>query len=235
MTCRAPRCTASASSAKLGLDGTVRPVTGTLVAAERARRIGITGLLCAPEACAEVALVDGVEADPVPRRRARRGVPRAGRRAAAAAAGAQPQRRETAPDLADVRGQPLARRALEIAAAGAHNLLFVGPPGVGKSMLARRLPGILPALTPARVARGDAAPVGRRARSPRAAGSSPERPFRAPHHSATAPALIGGGSRAPAGRAQPRQPRRAVPRRAPRVPARRARGAARARSRTAGW
>ena len=66
------------------------------------------------------------------------------------------------PDLRDVRGQPLARRALEIAAAGAHNLLMVGPPGAGKSMLARRLPGILPPLVERESLEVDPAAVGRR-------------------------------------------------------------------------
>src|SRR5690606_15352127 len=95
-------------------------------------------------------------------------------------------------DLADVRGQFRARRALEIAAAGGHSLLFVGPPGTGKSMLAARLPGILPAMSDeealevaavASISAGgfDAAQFGRR-------------PFRAPHHTASGVALVGGGS-----------------------------------------
>ncbi|MBB4211106.1 magnesium chelatase family protein [Rhodothalassium salexigens DSM 2132] len=101
---------------------------------------------------------------------------------------------ERQPDLKDIKGQETAKRALEVAAAGGHNLLFVGPPGAGKSMLAARLPGLLPPLDAAealdvsmiRSISGllDDGRIGR------------TRPFRAPHHSASMPALIGGGTRA---------------------------------------
>jgi magnesium chelatase family protein len=100
---------------------------------------------------------------------------------------------EAMPDLKDIKGQETAKRALEVAAAGGHNLLMIGPPGAGKSMLARRLPSILPPLEPAemlevsmiRSLAGDLA-GGRIGRA---------RPFRAPHHSASMAALVGGGTR----------------------------------------
>src|SRR5699024_6492409 len=99
-----------------------------------------------------------------------------------------------ADDLVDVRGQPLARRALELAAAGGHNILFVGPPGAGQTMLARRLPGLLPDL-----GARDSLEV---TRIPSAAGLLPPAsgaivrpPFRAPHHSASPAAIVGGGPR----------------------------------------
>jgi len=101
------------------------------------------------------------------------------------------------PDLAEVIGQAAARRALEVAAAGGHHLLIVGPPGAGKSMLAARLPGILPPMT-ASEALACAAVL-----SLSKGGFSPamwqRRPFRAPHHSASAAALIGGGNPPQAG------------------------------------
>ncbi len=97
-------------------------------------------------------------------------------------------------DLADVKGQESAKRALEIAAAGGHNLMMVGPPGAGKSMLAARLPGILPPLEPAEAL--ELGMIQSVAGGLRSGGLSRERPFRDPHHSASLAALIGGGPRA---------------------------------------
>ncbi len=94
-------------------------------------------------------------------------------------------------DLADVKGQSRAKRALEIAAAGGHNLLFIGPPGTGKSMLARRLPGLLPSLSQAEAI--ETAAIDSVLGRPLVAARWRRRPFRAPHHTATAPALVGGG------------------------------------------
>ena len=95
-------------------------------------------------------------------------------------------------DLADVVGQAVARRALEVAAAGGHNVLFIGPPGAGKTMLARRLPSILPALEEAEAM--EVLAVRSVAGLPYEADAAVARPFRAPHHTISAPALVGGGS-----------------------------------------
>lgn len=101
------------------------------------------------------------------------------------------------PDLVDVKGQERARRALEIAAAGRHHLLMVGPPGAGKSMLAARLPSILPPLTPAEAL--ETSMIHSVAGLLRDGGISRNRPFRAPHHTASMPALVGGGRNADPG------------------------------------
>jgi magnesium chelatase family protein len=179
-----------AALGELALDGRVRPVPGALVAAEAAKRAGVSRLLCPPESAAEAALA-GVEAIAVGHLVEAVAYLR-GTFAPPAVEPARPTANGVHPDLADVRGQERARRALELSAAGRHNLLLAGPPGTGKTMLARRLPGILPELTL------DQALEVTRIHS--VAGTlPPERPllahapFRAPHHTASTAAIIGGG------------------------------------------
>ena len=175
---------------ELGLDGSVRPVTGVIAIALAARRAGITRLLVPTPNAGEAALLGDIEVGGVDRLAHLVAVLR-GERAPdpglepATAAAPRPA------DLADVRGQPEARRALEISAAGGHHLSMIGSPGVGKTMLAERLPGLLPALE------DDAALEVTAIRS--VAGMHPVDglvrvpPFEAPHHSASHIAIVGGG------------------------------------------
>jgi magnesium chelatase family protein len=181
-----------AAIGELALDGRIRPVRGVLAAAEGARDAGLKRLVCAAESAPEAALA-GVE--PVPVRHLAEVV--AYLRGETEPLPVEPSENGAAPepagpDLADVRGQDRARRALELAAAGGHNLLLAGPPGTGKSMLARRLPGILPPLTAE-----DALEVTRiYSVAGLLAPGRPlvrARPFRMPHQSASVAAIVGGG------------------------------------------
>lgn len=181
----------------LSLDGTVRPMRGALPLALAFREAGMPGV-CLPAGNApEAALVDGLRVVPAGSLREvirwlEGGEPRrcGGLEAGAAVPGmGNPGGRV---DLADVRGLDYARTALEVAAAGGHNLMLVGPPGAGKTLLARALPGILPPLS-AKEALEVTAIRSAAGCLPAGAGLVGERPFRAPHHSASVAALVGGG------------------------------------------
>ncbi len=180
---------------ELGLGGDLRPVRGVLASA-LAARAGAARLLLVPGGnLCEAALVPGIEvAGATTLAQAERWLRGEGEVQAPGPTGTFPP--PPVEDLADVRGQPLARRALEIAAAGGHNLLLVGPPGAGKTMLARRLAGLLPELGRDE-ALGVTQVLSAAGLLPPDAGLVTARPFRAPHHTISVAGLIGGGSRVP--------------------------------------
>ena len=178
---------------ELSLSGRLRPVRGVLPMALAARALGLAALYVPKENAPEATLAEGLTVYPV-EELGQLADHLCGRSAIAPAPAWTPEASEVPmPDFADVKGQEQVKRAAEIAAAGGHHLLLVGPPGSGKSMIARRIPSILPEMT-----RAEALEVTQllsvagqlRPERPLAA----QRPFRAPHHTVSAPALAGGGS-----------------------------------------
>lgn len=181
---------------EVSLDGALRPVAGVLAIAAAAQRLGLKGLVVPSQNACEAAVVPGLQvygfqhltevADFLNHPQQHVPVQVDG----PAELARSPQ---NLLDLRDVKGQVQARRALEIAAAGGHNLIFVGPPGSGKTMLARRLPGILPPLTFSEAL--EVTQIHSVAGLLKERGSlMTTRPFRSPHHSASGPSLVGGGS-----------------------------------------
>jgi magnesium chelatase family protein len=187
---------------ELALDGAVRGSRGTLAVAQATRHAGLSTLVLAAECADEAGLVEDLELAVARDLRSAVRILDGGRGDRLARASAKPsataQARRAGPDIGDVRGQHHAVRALVIAAAGAHNCLLSGPPGTGKTMLAQRLPSILPPLT-----RREALEVTRihSLAGARVAQLAAERPFRAPHHSITAAGLLGGAQRGRLGEA----------------------------------
>jgi magnesium chelatase family protein len=179
---------------EVSLDGSLKPVRGVLSQGILARRLGLSGMMIPTANAAEALMVPGIDVMPAATLRG----------AVSALSGdeapaVEPRERalsvpddSPSPDLREVVGQPVARRALEIAAGGSHALLLIGPPGCGKTMLAERIPGILPDFE-----EGEALET---AQVYSASGEPPwprlvvRRPFRAPHHTVSPAGLIGGGN-----------------------------------------
>ena len=190
------RCQASPCWANLGLDGSIAAVAGVLPAAIGANARG-EGLIC-PAACGAEAAWASPDLEIV----AAASLIQLANHFKGTQVLSRPtpkirEQEELPFDLADIKGQESAKRALEVAAAGGHNLLMVGPPGAGKSMLAARLPSILPPLTPAELL--EVSMVASVAGEIAEGALTNRRPFRAPHHSASMAALVGGGLRAKPG------------------------------------
>jgi magnesium chelatase family protein len=188
-----------ALSGELALDGGIRPVAGALAMAERARRAGARALVVANPNSAEAAL-SGATVIGVTRLEELRALgtdsePPAATPLRLSVNGSGP----TSLDLADLRGQPVLRRALEVAAAGGHSLLITGPPGAGKSMAARRLPSLLPPLAPEEAI--EVVRVAGASGQGLQTASAGVRPYRAPHHTISAAGLVGGGNPPRAGEA----------------------------------
>ena len=178
--------------AELGLDGRLRPVRGVLPSVLAARRLGVSRVVVAAANGAEAALVAGMDVRCAEQLRDVIDWLSGGADLPAVTEGPVDAIESAAPDLADVVGQATGKRALEIAAAGGHHLFMTGPPGVGKTMLAERLPGLLPLLTDRAALEVTAVHS--------IAGLLSERPqlvrrppLQAPHHTASVAALVGGG------------------------------------------
>ena len=186
-----------AALGELGLDGRIAPVGGTLPAAVALSAMGL-GLIC-PEANGPEAAWAGDVRILAPRSLIGLINHFKGVQVMAAPAPGPVALGERVPDLREVKGQESAKRALEVAAAGGPNLLFIGPPGSGKSMMAARLPGLLPPLTPQELL--ETSMVWSVAGLIERGALTRDRPFRAPHHSASMAALTGGGLRAKPGEA----------------------------------
>jgi magnesium chelatase family protein len=179
---------------ELGLDGDIRPVRGGLAIADLGARLGYEEILLPAANAGEASALRAVRVialrnltEAVHHLVGSAPLPSASPAGSAAAAAATP-----APDLASVRGQEVAKRALEIAAAGGHNVLFLGPPGSGKTLLARCLPGLLPALTEREAI--VVTKIHSVAAEEPPAGLLHERPFRSPHTGTSTAGMIGGGS-----------------------------------------